>query len=317
MLITIKKTPIPIAGLMLALASGGLYISSYGVLYKTIFGLMASTLFILLTLKIILHPKMVLENMNNPVIASVVPTFSMGLMILSTYLKPYNNLLATSLWAGGFILHTCLIIWFTCKYMFKFNMLKVFPSYFIVYVGLVVASITGPVYGYSGLGQLVFWFGFISYLVLLPIVIYRLIKYPTLAEVTVPLIAILAAPASLCLAGYLSAFTTRNIHITLFLTILSLIMYVGVLIYLPKMLKLPFYPSYSAFTFPLVISGIGMKKVSGELIQLGINKDLIHLLIQTQEVIAVAIVLYVLIRYMKDHYLLTPIQARPGKNSPS
>lgn len=307
MLTLIKKTPIPIAGLMLAMASSGLYLSTYGLFYKNIFGLMACILFILLTLKIILYPKMILKNMNQPLIASVSPTFSMGLMVLSTYLNPYNNRLATSLWLGGFILHSCLIIWFTGKYLPNFDIKKVFPSYFIVYVGIVVASITGPLYGYSKLGQIVFWFGFISYLILLPLVVFRLIKYPALAKVTYPLMAILAAPASLCLAGYLSAFPMRNLYITLWLSTFSLLMYLGVVVFLPKGLRIPFYPSYSAFTFPLVISGIGMKKVSGELIELGINKNLMGGLIHSQEIISVLMVLYVLIRYIKDHYLCNSI----------
>jgi len=39
---------------------------------------------------------------------------------------------------------------------------KVFASYFIVYVGIVVASITAPVFGKQSLGEIIFWFGFIK-----------------------------------------------------------------------------------------------------------------------------------------------------------
>lgn len=152
----LKKLPIPVVGLMLALAATGNLVLSYGKTYRDIFGLLSSLLFILVILKIIMYPKTVFESMNNPVVASVFPTFSMGIMLLATYLKPYQGRLASIMWTLGLILHIVLILYFTKKYILNLNIKQVFPSWFIVYVGIVVGSITGPAFEKSNIGQILF-----------------------------------------------------------------------------------------------------------------------------------------------------------------
>ena len=59
-----------------------------------------------------------------------------------------------------------------------------------------------------------------------------------------------------------------------------------------------FYPSYSAFTFPLVISALALKLSNGFLINQGIDLPVVGMLVNVEECLAVLIVLYVLIRYM-------------------
>jgi len=295
----IKKVPIPMAGLMLGLAAVGNLVQSYGDLYRNIFGAISAILLFLLIMKIFIDPKGVKESMENPVVASVSPTLSMGIMILSTYIKPYFPSLGYGIWIFGLILHVILILYFTKRYMFNFNIKKVFPGYFVVYVGIVVGSVTGPVYNQAIIGQYLFWFGFISYLVLLPVVIYRVVKVKAIPEPALPTIAIFAAPASLCLAGYINSFQNKNMVIIGFLASLSLIMLGVVLLYMPKLLKLPFYPSYSAYTFPFVISGISIKLTNGFLANSGNGIAWLKYIVRFQEVIAVSLVFYVLIRYIQ------------------
>jgi len=295
----IKKVPIPMAGLMLGLAAVGNLVQSYGDLYRNIFGAISAILLFLLIMKIFIDPKGVKESMENPVVASVSPTLSMGIMILSTYIKPYFPSLGYGIWIFGLILHVILILYFTKRYMFNFNIKKVFPGYFVVYVGIVVGSVTGPVYNQAIIGQYLFWFGFISYLVLLPVVIYRVVKVKAIPEPALPTIAIFAAPASLCLAGYINSFQNKNMVIIGFLASLSLIMLGVVLLYMPKLLKLPFYPSYSAYTFPFVISGISIKLTNGFLANSGNGIAWLKYIVRFQEVIAVSLVFYVLIRFIQ------------------
>ncbi len=118
-------------------------------------------------------------------------------------------------------------------------------------------------------------------------------------EPTLPTLAIFAAPASLLLAGYMKSFETKNIIMVWFLMSLSIIMYMIVVIMLFKLLKLKFYPSYSGFTFPLIISGISIKLTNGFLIKSGQAIPLLKYLVKLQEVVAVVITLYVLIIYIK------------------
>lgn len=310
----IKKTPIPIAGLMLSLTATGNLLSSYGNIYRYIFGALATIVFLLLLSKIFICTKEVVESLKNPVVASVAPTFSMGMMILSTYLKPINYNAAYGLWIMGILLHILLILFVTKKFLLKFDIKKVFPSYFVVYVGIVTGSVTAPAFNAINIGQILFTFGFISYLILLPIVLYRVFKVKAIPTPALPTITILAAPASLCLAGYMSSFPEKNMFIVGFLTALSLAMLLGVIVYMPKMLKLSFYPSYAAFTFPFVISAIAIKKTNSFLISIGSNISILRYIVKLEEFLALGIVLYVLIMYMRFFFIEKPM---PSKELPA
>lgn len=295
----LKKCPVPIVGLMLGLAATGNLVQSYGEVYRNIFGLISAILLILMLAKMIKYPKGVAEAIDNPVVGSVFPTFSMAIMILSTYVKPYAPQFAFVVWIIGLAIHVILILWFTKKFVLSFKVKQVFPSWFIVYVGIVVASVTGPAYGMATVGKLSFWFGFITYLVLLPIVIYRVLKVKEMPEPTLPTLAIFAAPASLLLAGYMNSFQTKTMSLVWFLMVLSIFMYVVVIVKMFSLLKLKFYPSYSGFTFPLIISGIAMKLTNGFLNKSGQGIGFLQYLIKFQEVVGVIIVLYVLLRYVQ------------------
>jgi exfoliative toxin A/B len=83
-----------------------------------------------------------------------------------------------------------------------------------------------------------------------------------------------------------------------FLLILSQLTYIYVLTKLPKLLGLKFYPSYSAFTFPMVITAISIKLTAGYLGTLGISSSFLGAIVKVQEFLAVSLVLYVLVRYM-------------------
>lgn len=295
----LKKYPVPIVGLILGLAASGNLIQSYGEVYRNVFGIISAIFLILIFIKMAKYPKEVAKNLENPVIASVFPTLSMGIMLLSTYCTYYTKSFAYIMWIMGIVLHIVLILWFTKKFVFNFSIKKVFPSWFIVYVGIVVASVTAPVYKMESLGKLLFWFGLITYLILLPIVIYRVIKVKNMPEPTLPTIAIFAAPASLLLAGYMKSFQAKNMIMVWFLMVLSIIMYISVIVMLFKLLKLKFYPSYSGFTFPLVISGISIKLTNTFLIKFHQPIFLLKYLVKFQEILAISITLYVLIRYIK------------------
>lgn len=299
----IKKTPVPLVGLMLGLAATGNLVLSYGLIYKNIFGIVATLILVLLIIKIVFDTKAVVDSFENPIIASIIPNFTMGLMILTTYIKPYAPSISFGIWVFGLVLHCLLIVYFTIKYIFNFDIKKFFPSYFVVYVGIVVASVTAPAYNLISLGKGIFWFGLISYLCLLPIVIYRTFTIKGIPEPAKPTIAIFAAPASLCLAGYLASFPVKNNFILGFLVGLSLIMFLGVILYLPKLLKIKFYPSYSALTFPIVISAIAMKQFNGYLIKIKQPMEMLKYLVKFQEIIAVLIVIYVFTKYFQFLFL--------------
>lgn len=158
---------------MLGLAALGNLLQSYSEGIRYVCGIAAGLLLILILLKLILFPAAIKEDMKNPIMASVSGTFSMALMLLSTYVKPLIGPAAYYIWLFAIALHVVLIIYFTVKFIAKLQMPKVFASYYIVYVGIAVAAITAPAYEKLSIGSAAFWFGFVSLLVLLVLVTIR------------------------------------------------------------------------------------------------------------------------------------------------
>ena len=197
----IKKVPIPICGVMLGAAALGNLLQSYSEGIRYVCGVFAAFLLILALLKLIMFPGAVKEDMKNPIMASVSGTFPMALMILSTYVKPFIGQAAYYIWLFAIALHIVLIIYFTVKFVCKLQMPKVFASYYIVYVGIVVASVTAPAYEKLAIGSAAFWFGFVTLILLLILVTYRYVTVKEVPDPAKPLICIYAAPTSLCIAG--------------------------------------------------------------------------------------------------------------------
>lgn len=304
----IKKLPIAISGLMLALAASGNMIQSYGEIYRTLLGAASTVilLLLLLLLKILIYPHIVKDELENPLVASVFPTFTMGIMLLSTYFKPLAPNISFIIWLFAVIGHGLLILNFSLKHILKFDLKKVFPSWFIVYVGIVVASVTAPAFQMQTLGKIIFWIGICSYFLLLPLVVKRS-KLKNIPEPALPSIAIYTAPLALCLAGYLNSFENKSMLIVWTLVILSQVNYIFVLYKLPKLIKLKFYPSFSAFTFPLVISALSLKLTNGYLIKTDPSIYILKYLVYFEEMLAFIVVLYVLFKYIE--FLLISLKA--------
>ena len=113
----IKKVPIPLCGVMLGTAALGNLLQSYGEGIRNVCGIFAAFLLILVLLKLIMFPGMIKEDMGNPIMASVSGTFTMALMILSTYVKPYIGQAAYIIWLLAIILHIVLFVYFTAKFV--------------------------------------------------------------------------------------------------------------------------------------------------------------------------------------------------------
>ena len=294
----IKKLPLPISGVMLGFAALGNLLQSYSESIRLVCGIISLIIGLLLIFKIVRYPSMIREDMKNPIMAGVSATFPMSIMLLSTYIKPFMGQKAIYVWYLGILLHLTLIVYFSIKFILKFNIKKVFTTYFIVYVGLAVLSVSAPAFEKTNIGTSAFWFAFISCMILLVVVTYRYAKYKEIPDPAKPLFCIYAAPVSLCLAGYIQSVQSKSLLMIGFLAILSFIIYIMVLSQLPKYLKMSFFPSYSAFTFPFVISGIGMKMTMAYLSNLGYNTIFLKYVVLLQTIIATVLVIYTLYRFI-------------------
>ncbi len=283
---------------MLGFAALGNLLQSYGEGIRTVCGIVAALLLVLVLLKLIMFPNMIKEDMKNPIMASVAGTFPMALMLLSTYVKPVIGSAAFYIWIFAILLHVALIIYFTKQFILKLQMPKVFASYYIVYVGIAVAAVTAPAYSQLGIGTVTFWFGFVTLLLLLVLVTNRYLKFKEIPEPAQPLICIYAAPTSLCIAGYVQSVTPKSRGFLLGMLAVATVLYLFSLVKAIGYLKLKFYPSYAAFTFPFVISAIATKQTMACLANMGQPMPILQYVVLFETIIAVVFVVYTLIRFM-------------------
>lgn len=298
----LKSIPIPTAGVMLGLAALGNLLAPYLPFTKGICGILSAFLGLLLLLRLCKHPQSIRQDMTgNPIMASVSATFFMSIMQLATYIKDWIPFAAEWIWIGAVFCHALLILWFTHYFVVNLQLKHVFPTFFITYVGIVVGSVTAPAFGYLWLGNVIFWFGFVLYMLMLVLVTYRYYCLPV-AEPAKPLLCIYTAPMSLSLAGYFAVVPEKSFFLILVMEMAAQALYFFVLCKLPKLLRLPFYPSYAAFTFPFVITATALKQTITYLDSLGYPIPALLSLFYIEMIFSTLIVGYVTIRYFHYFY---------------
>ena len=137
---------------------------------------------------------------------------------------------------------------FYLYYSFKYNFY--FPIFFS----------GNPVFAPIAHGALVF--GMVAYAVMLPMMIYRFMFTHEIPDAAKPTMAIMAAPASLSLAGYLTVTATPSPVIIALLFGIAVLMTAIIYLAFFKLLRLPFSPGYAAFTFPMVIGATALFKTA-------------------------------------------------------
>ena len=288
----IKRVPIPICGVALALLTLGNLLQSYGEWLRQICGSLAVIFLILLLIKGVNYTDIIKQDLKNPIQASVISTLPMALMILSGYLK------SVMVWRIALCIHIAWMLYFTINFMVKPKLQQIFASYFIVYVGIGAAVVTAPQFGQYKIGELIVWFGIISFIILLTIITARYIKIKEIPEPAKPLICIYAAPVSLCLVGYLQCAESKSESVVVGLFLVSVVFYIFALWKAICYLRLPFFPSYAAFTFPFAISAVAVKQTKGYFMNIGKPISGIGLLEKVEMFVAIILIAYVSVRFV-------------------
>lgn len=300
-----QKVPTAMAGLALAIASLGWCFENVltGLpLIKSLSALIAFILILLITAKFIVHPNIIKHEIAHPVVGSVMPTYAMALMVISHSIFTLNTHLAEAIWLVAIIIHCLFLVSFIYHRVQNFKLSHMLPSWFIPPIGLVVANVTytGNI-DYYPLANAILYFGLICYAVMLPMMIYRLIFEQNIPCENKPTIAVLAAPASLSLVGYLSMSTDPSPVVIAVLLGVALVMTFSIYVAFLHLLKLPFSPAFAAFTFPTVISSTALFKVSQWMESQQIAAEYtsqINFLAHLELTIAVIIVSFVSVKYI-------------------
>lgn len=295
----LKNLPVAMSGLALGASGlGNLLASEVHPYLQYILTTIAVIILIMILIKKLAHFQTLKSEIANPVAGSFVPAFDMALMVVASITAERYLLLGQALWYIAIVLHVIFAVSFfyiRCK-DFEFN--QILPSWYVPPVGIVVACVTsGPMHAQQ-LAQIIFYFGFGFYCLMLPVMMYRLIFGNRINDAQLPSFAIMGAPASLCLAGYLTVFPHPSLQIIGMLLPLGLMMtglvYLSIVRINP--LRIGFIPIYASFTFPLSIGATALIKYSHFIGQFTDAGKIWHAIGRAEMIIAGIVILWVIIR---------------------
>lgn len=296
-----KRIPTPISGLALAIASLGLLLESVFPSNKVIqysLGFVALFFIVLLTIRFIKYPITFYNDLKHPVINSVIPTYSMSLMAISKSIYNLNKSIGLGIWFFSIGLHLFFLFMFLKEQKKIFKVENLIPSWFVPPVGIVVACVSMPDKAYISVAQVIFWFGFTFYIILLPIMLNRVLFYDKIATEKQPTIAIFAAPSSLCLAGYLNIFPAPNFVIVTFLFGMALLFTGTIYMSFYHILKENFHYGFAALTFPMVISATALNMYMHWAKIFNVNSLILKTLVKIEILVAIIVVTYVFLNYL-------------------
>lgn len=304
--INYKLLPTPVAGLALGISSlGALWESVYSFngYIQTATAIVAAVILFSLLLRFIIHPTTLLNDLSHNIVGSVIPTFAMATMVVSNSLITSSPALSTTIWLAAIVVHLVFLAMFLYHRFQDMQLKHMLPSWFVPPIGLIVAVFTCPQpEKFESICYAILVFGLVNYAILLPIMLNRLIfgeKVPTGAK---PSIALIAAPASVCLVGYLAFVSQPSPIIVAVLLGIALLMTLVTYIALLHLSNLTFTPAFSAFTFPLVVSAKGIFSTGDWFASIGIAEQYItqlHVVALFELWGATAIVTWVSAGYLK------------------
>ncbi len=217
---------------------------------------MASISFIIISLfyliKLLRFSRAVVNEFNNPVRISFFPAISIGLILLSIGFIEINSFVSFALVFTGTILQLILSVAIISEWIRqdRFEIKHMNPSWFIPAVG----NILVPVSGINFFPELVCWFffsiGFVFWIILFVIFFYRIVFHHPMQEKLLPTLFILIAPPAV---GFISYFklTGHIDHFSYGLYSTALFLFIILLSMGRMFLKIRFYLSWWAYSFPI------------------------------------------------------------------
>lgn len=309
----IEHLPISIGGPILGIAAMGNLLRDFLPYNRELCGLISSLLLMLVILKLIQYPHTFKEDLNNPVLASIIATLSMAVMLIANFIYPYvGYAIAISLWVIALAIHMLFVINYILKFVLHFDITDYTAGSFVVFAGIQMIAITAPTFHQELIGTLAFWFSFLCVILVFLAVTYRYLKISVPMQ-TKPIIGVYAAPFSLCAVGYLSSVTPNNFYLVITFYIITKMLYIMVLCKFIQYWNFPFFPTYAAYTFPIVINAVTTLFTMKYLTKIGIVLSYMQYELIIEIIIAILLVSYVLCHFLINTFEVPRIRDRVTK----
>lgn len=229
----------------------------------------ATIILLLYIIKIVKFPKTCLKEYQTVVPCSLYAAFTMITMILGSYYFDYIPALGKGLWAAAICIHAVHILIFTYRNVIAKRDINTFvPSWFVTYNGIMVSCVVGGAMNAAGVLKYIVYYGIAIYFVIVPIMIWRLLK----VEVKAPVyhtMAVLLAPCSLCVVSYLNVIPNPNAALLYVLYGCVLASLLFIILKLPRFFSFSFTPGFAGMTFPMAIGIVASTKMAGFLTNAG------------------------------------------------
>ena len=236
----------------------------------------ATVVLLLYIVKLVKFPSTFLKEYKSTVPCSLYSAFDMMLMILGSYYHGYFPLFGKILWFLGLGIHMIHIPVFTYRNVIRDRKADTFlPSWFVTYNGIMVSCVVGNAMEADGLLKIIVYYGIIIYFVLIPLLMFHLLKQEVKDSVYHTL-AVVLAPCSLCVVSYLNVISQprQGLLYLLYGCVLASLLFV--ILKLPKFFSYSFTPGFAGLTFPMAIGIVASQKMAGYFTAMG-NEKLGHL----------------------------------------
>ncbi len=243
-------------------------------------------LFVLLTVlyaaKLIRYPKEALGEFTHPVKLTFVPTFSIGMLLLSIAVLHSHPNASFWLWAVGSVLHLGITLYVLSSWIHhsKYDISHLNPAWFIPVVGNILIPVAGIHHAPEDVSWFFFSVGLFFWPILTAIIFYRLIFHASLPERFMPTLFIFVAPPAVGfiswynMVGEVDAFGRLLYFIALAFTLLLLVQ-------VQYFARLKFFLSWWAYSFPIAaitIASMIMAKETGQVFYTWISMGLLAML---------------------------------------
>ena len=253
--ITMFATTMGMGGLTIMYQKAALVLGLPHIIGNSLLYIVTSMFFIIATLYIIkffIYPNEVKKEWNHPIRINFFAAISISMLILAIIYKEHYINISHVFWIFGAGLHFYLTL-HTIKFWINSNqeLAHSNPAWFIPIVGNVLVPVGGIGFAPTGLLMYFFAVGVFFWIVLFSILLNRIIFHHQLPSKFMPTLFIFIAPPSISFLAYFKMFGGATdmfpmilFNLALFFTILVAFMY-------NNFIKIKFFISWWAFTFPL------------------------------------------------------------------
>lgn len=281
----LKYFPIPLFATVMGLAGLSIALIKYDHIMHVNLGIGKYVLFFvsgwflfllsIYGLKLLKYPLEVREEFNNPVRVNFFPAVSISLLLLSIGYLEINPVLSKYLWYIGTCVHA--LFTFTILHRWIFSELKIAaynPAWFIPVVGTILVPVAGSTHSHIDISWFFFSIGFVMWIVLYSMMQYRIMFHHEVASKFLPTYFIFIAPPAIGFISYMKM-TGSFDSFARILYFFGLFTFVMLATMIKKFIKLPYFVSWWAYTFPLAAITIST------LLMYTINKNIFYKYLST------------------------------------